>query len=295
MKKTYSNFLKTSDGEQIFYVKNFQETPKDKDILVFNYGLVCSHHHWQKQIDFFDELNFPILLHDYRGHYQSSGAHDLSNLTFNRMTIDLYELLQELEIKQVCLLGHSMGVNICLEFAKLYPKIVSSMVLISGTILPVHDVMMNSHLTGPIKPIILNLIEKFPNEFNLLWKYGGWNPLIKKLIHTGGFNVDFVDEEFIEIYLNKIAQLGPHLFFQLIDQMQEHDILPFTEKITKPALVIGGNKDKVIPNFLQRFIHERLKNSQLYIIHEGSHVPQVDFPELTNERIKFFLENLKTK
>lgn len=291
MNTEFNNFLKTSDGEQVFYTTNFQPGKIKKDVIVFNYGLVCSNHHWRDQIKFFDDLGFNILLHDYRGHFQSSGQHDISQVTFERIAKDLKELLEHLELRDSILLGHSMGVNVCLEFAKNNPELIKKMILISGTIIPVHNIMMNTHLTGPLKPIIFNIIEKFPKEFEAFWKYGGWNPIVKKMIHSGGFNVDQVSNEFIEIYLNKIGQLGPELFFQLIDQMHEHDIIAFIHNIKTHTLVIGGNKDKVIPNFLQKLMHSKLKNSELYTIHGGSHVPQVDFPDMTNERILHFIQH----
>lgn len=292
MKQNYNNFFKTSDGEQIFYTTNFPHHSITKNVIIFNYGLVCSNHHWSEQIDFFDQLGFPILLHDFRGHFQSSGADDIDKITFEQIAADIKELINHLKLEQSIMFGHSMGVNICLEFAKSHQLDLKAMVLISGSIVPVHDIMMNTHLTGPLKPILLSLLKKFPYEFNAFWKYGGWTTLIQKMIHTGGFNISQVSDEFIEIYLNKIGQLGPELFFQLIDEMQRHDIIAFTSKIKTPTLIIGGNQDKVIPNFLQKLMGSKLENSELYVIHTGSHVPQVDFPMMVNERSLFFLNQL---
>ncbi len=289
MKQSYSNYLKTSDEEQIFYTINFKPSSSSKNVLIFNYGLVCSHHHWQYQIDYFDQLGLPILMYDYRGHFQSSGITHLENINFFRMATDLKELIEHLQIKDAILLGHSMGVNLCLEFAKRFPNDLSKMVLISGSTLPVHNIMMNTHLTGTLKPYIIKIFKKFPKEFSLFWKFGGWNPVIKKMIHQGGFNTDQVSDEFIEIYLNKIGRLGPELFFQLIDQMQQHDIMAYLSQIKTPTLLIGGNKDKVIPNYIQRLINSKMINSELYIIHKGSHVPQVDFYNEVNERVELFI------
>ena len=293
MKDSYTNYYKTPDGEQIFYTTNFlpEDNSEPQEVMVFNYGLVCSNHHWSKQIEYFDSIGKKILIHDYRGHFHSSGKHNVSHLTFSRISEDIYGILNKLKIDKVVLLGHSMGVNICLEFAKNFPQKVSKLVLISGTVVPVYSVMFNSNVTDQLKPIIINLFKKFPDVFNTFWKYGGWNPLIKKIIHIGGFNVEQVSEEFIEIYLNKIGQLGPEIFFQLIDEMNKHNILASLGNIKTKSLVIGGDNDKVIPNYLQRLLHQNLLNSSLYIIRNGSHVPQVDFPEFTNERIKFFIEN----
>jgi pimeloyl-ACP methyl ester carboxylesterase len=289
MKTSFNNFLKTSDGEQIFYTTNFKPGKAIKNVLVFNYGLVCSNFHWSKQIDFFDELGFDILLHDYRGHYQSSGKHDISKVTFNRIALDLNELVSFLKLENIVLLGHSMGVNVCLEYSKLYQENVQSMILISGTIVPVFNIMLDTHLTAPVRPLLSSLLSKYPKSFNTFWKFGGWNPIVRKFVHSGGFNVDEVSDEFIEIYLNKLGELGPELFFQLLDQMQDHDALAFTHKITTRTLIVGGNSDKVIPNFLQKLMHSKLTNSELYIMHKGSHVPQVDFPNFVNERMEHFI------
>ena len=292
MKESRPNYFKTQDGEQIFYTTNFdwkQDGPHD-DVLIFNYGLVCSNHHWSKQLGYFDEKGYKILIHDYRGHYLSSGVEKLEDITFANISGDLKQLCDSLNIKTSILLGHSMGVNVCLEFAKRYPEMVKQMILISGTVVPVFNIMFNTNLTDQLNPVAVKMLKRFPKIFANFWKYGGWNPLMRKAIHIGGFNVKTVSEEFIEIYLNRLGQLGPELFFHLIEQMHKHDILSYLQKIKTPTLIIGGDQDKVIPNYLQKLLLREMPKAKLYLVRNGSHVPQVDFPEFINERIDLYLE-----
>lgn len=291
MKDRENFFLKTDDGENIFYSTNFKHGKQTDRVLVFNYGLVCSNFHWEKQIEYFEVLGYSIVTHDYRGHFQSGGSDRLSEITFPRIAKDLGLILEQLNIKKCSLLGHSMGVNVSLEFSKMHPEMVENMVLISGSILPIKNILMDTHLSAPILPLLRNLLEKFPKSFNGFWKYGGWTLPVKNIIRSGGFNTNQVDMDFIETYLNKIGELGPELFFHLLDEMQAHDCLAFTETVKTRSLIIGGNRDRVIPNFSQRLIGENLENSELYLIHTGSHVPQVDFPEIINERMDYFLAN----
>jgi pimeloyl-ACP methyl ester carboxylesterase len=291
MKNCSTNYYKTSDGKQIFYSVNFTIEEENKDVLIFNYGLVCSNHHWGKQLDHFSDLGYKVLIHDYRGHYQSSGADDLESITFENITNDIHGLIKHLSIISPTLIGHSMGVNICLEFAKKFPEIPKKLVLISGTTMPVYNIMFDSNIVDQVQPFIKKLLNDYPKVFNTFWKYSGWNPLVKKIIHSGGFNMKKVPKEFIEVYLNKVGELGPQIFFQLIDQMHFHQILAEVEVIKTPALIIGGDEDKVIPNYLQRILADTLPNAELYIVKNGSHVPQVDFPEFINERIQLFLKS----
>lgn len=291
MKNNYTNYYKTKDQEQLYYSTNFPINDEiNENVLVFNYGLVCSNHHWSKQLDFFDQLGYKILIHDYRGHYNSTGKENIKKITFDQLANDLFFICEHLKISKPILIGHSMGVNICLEFANKFPDKVKKLILISGTTVPVYNIMFNSNIVDQVQPYIEKLLHAYPEAVGTFWKFGGWNPLVKKIIHTGGFNVNEVSKEFIEIYLNRVGELGPDIFFQLLEEMNRHSILANIESIKTPALIIGGDKDKVIPNYLQRLLANSMPNSELYIVRNGSHVPQVDFPEFTNERIQVFLE-----
>jgi pimeloyl-ACP methyl ester carboxylesterase len=288
-KNNFANFFKTEDNEQIFYLKNFLELDPKKSVLVFNYGLVCSNHHWKYQVEYFDQRGYQILLHDYRGHFQSSGSHDVSKITFTQLAKDIQSLCHYLGINKAHMLGHSMGVNITLQMAKDFPSLVQSMVLISGTFMAVNDVMFDSNIMEFITPFCVAGLEKYPQILRKIWTSSGTNPIVKHIIHSTGFNKAKVSSEFIEIYLNRVGQLGPEVFFQLFNEMTKQNIASSLERMNIPSLIIGGHKDNVIPNHLQRTLASLLPDSETYFLTTGSHVPQADFPELINERIELFL------
>lgn len=285
-----ANFFKTSDNEQIFFVKNFTTIDHSKPILVFNYGLVCSNHHWKFQTEYFDNKGYQILIHDYRGHFQSTGSHDVKKITFPQMAKDVSDLCAFVGIDKAVMLGHSMGVNICLQLAKDFPELVSGMILISGTFINVKDIMFDTNLMEFIAPIAALGLEKYPELFKKIWASGGINPLIREIIHTTGFNRSKVSKEFIEIYLNRVGQLGADVFFQLFNEMTRQNITGSLERMNMPSLVMGGHKDNVIPNHLQRTLASLLPHSETYFMKDGSHVPQADFPDMVNERIELFLQ-----
>lgn len=285
-----ANFFRTPDNEQIFFVKNFAQLDRAKPVLVFNYGLVCSNHHWKFQTEYFDRKGYQCLIHDYRGHFQSSGAHDLKKITFQQMAKDIADLCASQGIEKAVMLGHSMGVNVCLQIAKDYPSLVEGMVLISGTFINVKDVMFDTNLMEFIAPIAAMGLEKYPGIFRKIWSTGGMNPLVRELIHASGFNRQKVSKEFIEIYLNRVGQLGADVFFQLFNEMTKQNIASSLERMKMPTLVMGGFKDNVIPNHLQRTLATLIPNSEMYFFKDGSHVPQADYPDMVNERIELFLE-----
>ena len=293
-KKSYPNYFYTSDGTRLFYNCNFalNELNPHRPVIVFIYGLLCSNYHFKYQIPYFEELGFQILLHDYRYHFSSSQDGDIETCNFPNIAKDLHELLAELNIKKTLFVGHSMGVNICLEHARRYPEDVTAQVLISGTVVPPQDIMFDSNITDLAMPYIESFTKKYPDLFKNIWKNSYKNPIAQYAIFDGGFNKKQVEIEFVQLYMKKISELPENLFFHLLKLMHDHDVINHLESIATPTLVIGGDKDKIIPNYLQRILTKNLPNSQLYIVKNGSHVPQVDFPDMINHRIMQFIKKM---
>lgn len=284
-----ANFFKTDDGEQLFYTKNYNKLDTSKPVLVFNYGLVCSNFHWQFQLKHLDELGYQLLIHDYRGHFQSTGNNHINRITFPQIAKDVHDMCGYLGIKKSLMLGHSMGVNICLQIAKDYPDLVIGMILISGTIMPVKDIMFDTNLMDFIAPLVMAGLDKYPDIIKKTWASSGLNPIVRNIVHASGFNKDKVSKEFIEIYLNRVGQLGIDIFLQLFNEMTKQNISVHLSKLNIPVLVMGGHKDNVIPNHLQHLMASLLPNAETYFLKDGSHVPQADFPDFVNERIDLFL------
>jgi len=283
--------LLSKDNLNLWYCHNFNNSfiERNLPVLFFNYGLVCSNAHFKFQIPYFSSLGYPIIYHDYRFHFKSSSSQNIQDLTFANISHDMETIIKELNLDQVIMIGHSMGVNTTLDFAYRHPKKLKGMILISGTVLPPQDVMFDSNGMDIMQPILELLLAKYPRAFKAIWQTGHKNPIAELAIHRGGFNTKKVPLEFVTHYLEKIGKLDPSIFFKLLDEMRKQNISSKLQGITTEALVIGGDLDQVIPNYLQYILVDNLPKSEMYIVKEGSHVPQADFPETINERIGLFL------
>ncbi len=285
------------DGNSITYITNlFSATVRfEKPLLVFNYGLVCNFEHFKYQVEYFEKQEYPILLHNYRGHYGSTAKENLSDINFDNITNDLYELLNFLPTNNLpyYFIGHSMGVNVTLEFAKKYPSLVKKIILISGPSLPPSQTMFNSSLMYFLMPLLEAFYAKDPRFLNNFWKQSSKNPLTRHFIMFGGFNRKETSMDFIKIYLKKLSELPMNLFFKLFFEMDQHEVMGMASNVECPVLIMGGDKDRMIPNYYQHLLYEKIENAEFYVIKDGSHVPQVDFFREANERMDlFFRQNL---
>ena len=83
----------------------------------------------------------------------------------------------------------------------------------------------------------------------------------------------------VSIYKNSFGIGGQRTYFT--------DKLPL---ITAPTLIIWGKKDKTFPVAHAETAHRLIKNSQLSILEECGHIPQLEMPDRFNQLVLDFLK-----
>jgi pimeloyl-ACP methyl ester carboxylesterase len=109
---------------------HFIRAGKGAPALVFVHGFACTHEDWKAQLDFFRRTNEAVAC-DLRGHGQTPGRpHECSIEHYGG---DVAALVNNLELKSVVLIGHSMGCRVVLEAARLLPERTAGVVLVDGS------------------------------------------------------------------------------------------------------------------------------------------------------------------
>ena len=94
--------------------------------LVILHGLFGSSDNWQSQAKKLAEF-YTVYLVDLRNHGHSfwSPAH-----TYDLMAEDVHRLFEELNLKKIILLGHSMGAKVAMTFAQQHPTLLDKLILV---------------------------------------------------------------------------------------------------------------------------------------------------------------------
>ncbi len=285
-------YIKSFDGTKLFYSTEGQRSEKHPKPLVFCYGLVCSSLHWTYQIEHFQQ-DYQTIWFDYRGHQNSETPKNLDSLSLENIARDLGIVLDELGVEDVILLGHSMGVNVCLDFYRQQPDRISAMVLANGTATrPLETLFHNNALQGGFK-LLKKLYEKSPEMVSLFWRLQKSNPLARTLVAIGGFNPHLTPAEDIELYVNQVAEMDPAILIHLIENYDSYDATAWLHTIKVPTLILSGELDRLIPVEQQELMHQLIPGSRLELIHHGSHCPQMDLPDLVNHKIENFLAGIE--
>lgn len=95
-------YLVMSDSTKIYY----EERGKGNQTLLFAHGLNSSHLKIKNFIDEFQD-EYRIVCYDQRGHEASDRA--IKHMNVKRLGQDMNEIIQYLDIKDIVVIGHSMG------------------------------------------------------------------------------------------------------------------------------------------------------------------------------------------
>src|SRR5258708_11599388 len=96
------NTILTKDETTIFY-KDWGTGPT----VVFSHGWPLNADAWDAQMLFLGQQGYRVVAHDSRGHGRS--AQTWTGNEYDAFADDLAELLEKLDLKNVTLVGHSMG------------------------------------------------------------------------------------------------------------------------------------------------------------------------------------------
>lgn len=97
-----SNTITTKDGTQIYY-KDWGEGP----VVTFSHGWPLNADAWDGQMHFLARHGFRVIAHDRRGHGRSSQPSSGNDM--NGYADDLATLFDELDLRDVSMVGHSTG------------------------------------------------------------------------------------------------------------------------------------------------------------------------------------------
>ena len=104
---------------------NYKQFGKEYKTLVILHGLMGSLDNWQSLAKRWSE-HFPVFVLDLRNHGKSPHSKDFS---YDLMVDDIYEFCVEHDLREINLLGHSMGGKVAMQFALKYPDLVEKLIV----------------------------------------------------------------------------------------------------------------------------------------------------------------------
>ena len=193
--------------------------------------------------------------------------------------------MDALRIRQVALVGNSMGAGLAIGMALTYPDRVSQLVLIDGLPANVRERLTSPSIKRALDTAAPSWLASFGN-----WLFGGVmiESVLQEIVHDPTLLTPAVIER-----SNRNRQ-RPGVIPPL---MTVRDTLPLWEsgfakrigEIRHPTLILWGEEDRVFPLPAGEDLQRTIKGSALVRIPNAGHIPQWERPDLANRAMIEFL------
>jgi pimeloyl-ACP methyl ester carboxylesterase len=259
--------------------------------LVLCDGIGCDGFAWKYLVRAFQRA-YRIVHWHYRGHGKSGLPQDRTRTTFDDISGDLFAVLKATRTARAVLVGHSMGVQVCLEHHRRRPAQVEALVLVLGSHGMPLDTFHDSKVLRRLVPAMLEAATKYPDAVGFVWRLLCGGELAYQFATRTEVNGLLIRREDFMPYFDHLASLDPQLFLSMLLHAGEHSAYDHLPHVDVPTLIIAGTADTFTPYWLSEEMNDRIPGSEMLTIPGGTHAATLEQPELIELRLERFLSRL---
>jgi len=254
--------------------------------VILIHGWPLSHKAWEQQVWAIVEAGYRCITYDRRGFGASSAP--WGNYDYSTLASDLHAIIQQLELKDVMLVGFSMGggevVRYCTDYGT---KNIARVALVSSIIPLVAqkednpDGVPQEMLEGIMKALEADRV--------------GFLKGFHKNFYNYEENKESLSEAQLEYDWSIAAHASPRATIQAAKAWAETDFRPELKNVDVPTLIVHGDADNIVP--LETSADQAAKgiaDNTYEIIKGGPHGLNLTHAKELNRHLLAFLKTPKT-
>lgn len=283
--------FRSFDGSQIAWTEYGSGSPT----LILCDGIGCAGYVWKYAIPLFSKAHRIIHWH-YPGHGESSMPPDWDRSSIADLAHHLECVLDAARVEPpFVLVGHSMGVQVILEYAVRNPTRPHALIPICGSYGHVLDTFHGNGALKTIHPYLQRVAERLPGFARKVWRAAGASSLTYYAAILTELNGDLMTPEDFLPYVEHMRRLDPAYFARMLGKAAEHTVERSLRTLTTPTLIIAAEHDSFTPYWLSQRMHALMPHSRLVQLPLGSHAAPIELPDHMNLAIEDFLADLKSR
>ncbi len=233
------------------------------EVLLLLHGLMGALSNWEKVIEEFSK--------EYRVIIPILPVYDLPLLTTGVKTLTKYvhKFVRYKHLKNVTLLGNSLGGHVALIYVLAHPTVVKAMVLTGSSGL-------------------------YENAFGGSFPRRGSYDFIKEKVEYTFYDPAVATKELVDDVFRIVNDR--HSVIRILAMAKSairHNMKEDLHKIEIPVSLIWGKDDKITPPEVATEFKEEIPNSELHWIDNCGHAAMMERPEEFNVLLRQFLDKLK--
>lgn len=262
------------DGQKIFYLDNENRSAKRTILLIHGFG--DSSLTWTQFSRRLRDNDFRIVVPDLLGFGQSDRPAQ-ADYRYPAQSARLFALMQKLGVEEFHVAGNSMGGGIAAQMALDHPSRIQSLILMDAAGIHYRPTDLDRALLDGRNLLVV----KAPQDFEALMALVFHNrPPAPRPI------VDYLAQRAVQDSALHGRIMRDALFEDINFLMLK------MESITSPTLILWGDKDRLLHPDNAKVMHHFIKGSQLVIMPDVGHSPQMEVPYESSEVVVKFVLSL---
>jgi len=271
----YLNCNSSNEPIQIYYEDLGENNP-----VVFIHGWPLTHAMWEYQLTPMREAGFRCIAYDRRGFGKSEQS--LNNYSYDALADDLKCLLDELNLKNVTLVGFSMGGGEVVRYCSKYNCERVSKIILVSSVVP-YMLKTDDNPDG----VSIEEFQEFDN--NIRQDRAGFLQEFAKHFYGVNFISRPVSQGILDWTFSLAATASQKATLGCMQSFAQADFRNELASIKVPTLIIHGDSDKTVPVKATSEITAKLIPGAIYKVYDGA--PHglfiTDKERLTNDIVSF--------
>ncbi|WP_328170938.1 alpha/beta hydrolase [Priestia aryabhattai] len=265
-------FYTLKDGATLYYEQQGEGTP-----IIFIHGVWMSSRFFNNQLSFFSKQYQTILL-DLRGHGNSS--HTPYGHTISTYARDVHEFINNNRLKDVILVGWSMGAFVVWEYLKQFgEENVKGNIIVDEM---ASDFKWSDFPIGAFDlPALISLMQGI--QLDRTSTLESFIPLMFK---------DELTEEDKHWIMKEVTKMPESIASAILFDQSIVDYRDFLSFITIPTLLCFGKEEKLIPVAAGIHIQKLISGSVLEVFENSCHCPFLEESDRFNKVVSDFIEHI---
>jgi sigma-B regulation protein RsbQ len=258
---------------------NVRVSGQGSKTMLFAHGFGCDQNMWRYMAPAFEDA-YRVIVFDHVGAGRSDlAAYDREKYgTLDGYATDVLDICEELGLKDVIFVGHSVSAMIGVLAAVRAPARFEALVLIGPSPRYIND---DGYVGGFSRQDIEELLTSLDSN------YLGWSALMAPAI-MGNPDRPELSTELANSFCRTDPEIAGH-FARVTFLSDNRDDLPL---VTVPTLILQCSDDIIAPPAVGEFTHSNMATSEFVTLKATGHCPNLSAPEETSAAVKAFLERL---
>lgn len=287
-----SKMIDLPDGARLFVEEVGPQ--EERRGVVFVHGSCLRTDVWHYQMEAFPGRR--LVFYDLRGHGMSQPKGD-GDLSVKTLAVDLKAVIEDAELDEVVVVGHSVGGMTALQLCCSYPELarerVKGLVLLNTTHRPAAETLLGGAAIAKLERLTrrpLDALGSRAEYVDRLRKIIKPSSNIFMMVSFAAFGPKGSARQ-IDFTYDMLADTQADVIFDLLKSYRDFDVTDNLGGLEVPTLVVAGSEDRLTVAEASRHIAENLPGARLEVLEGCGHMSMLERHEELGGLLTGFFED----